>query len=90
MEFEWDFEKSERNRRLRGFGFDEAALIFEQPCLEWQDSRHDYGEARMVAVGRTGGTFYTVVYVDRASRRRIIAAWPSHRKERERWARWSE
>lgn len=89
MNFEWDDEKSARNRRERGFGFDQAALIFEHPCLAWEDTREDYGERRMVAVGRVDAMFYTVVYVDRAGRRRIIAAWPSHRKERERWASWS-
>ena len=41
-----------------------------------------------IRIGESGA-FYTVVYVDRAKRRRIIAAWPSHRKERERWAGWS-
>ncbi len=29
MEFEWDEAKSDWTRRERGFGFEEAALIFE-------------------------------------------------------------
>jgi uncharacterized DUF497 family protein len=45
MEFEWDEAKSERIRRLRGFGFAEASRIFEGFTLEWSDIREDWGEA---------------------------------------------
>jgi uncharacterized DUF497 family protein len=33
MRFDWDPAKEKRNRRERGFGFDFAALIFEDETL---------------------------------------------------------
>ena len=85
VQFGWNPKKHERNIRERGYGFDVAALIFEGRTVEWQDTRHDYGETRMIAVGKVENDFYTVVYTDRGDLRWIIASWPANRKERKRW-----
>ncbi len=85
MDFEWDADKSDWNLCERGYGFDFAALIFEGSPIEWQDTRKDYGETRIVAIGEVGEVFLTVVYTDRGDVRRIIASWPSSDKEREKW-----
>lgn len=86
MLFDWDDAKHRRNIRDRGFGFDFAARIFEGRVVEWHDSRFDYGEERMIAVGVVEGRFLTVVYTDLDDgARRIIASWPSSRWEREQW-----
>ena len=92
MEFDWHPKKEALVRNARGFGFADAAGIFLDRVAEWQDTRKDYGEIRMVAVGVSDGTFYTVVYSDRTNPagtpvRWIITAWPSHRKERALWQR---
>ena len=85
--FVWDREKSERNRGERGFDFEFATLVFEGPTLEREDTRRDYGERRVVAVGSAQGIALTVVYTDRAGVgaeiRRIISARPSNRHERQ-------
>ena len=52
--------------------------------FEWDDGK-DAGEVRRLAIGETGGVFFTVVYTDREMVRRLITAWPSNRKERARW-----
>ena len=39
----------------------------------------------MVAIGKVRDTFVTLVYTDRGDARRIIAAWPSSRRERKLW-----
>jgi len=54
MLFEWDEAKSRRNLIERGLGFDYAARIFLGPTLEKQDTRRDYGEIRMQAIGQVG------------------------------------
>lgn len=90
MIFEWDDAKHQRNIRERGYGFDLAALIFEGDVVEWEDQRFDYGEQRMIAVGRAGPDLLTVVYTDRGDVRRIISSWPADRKERERWQKTQE
>jgi uncharacterized DUF497 family protein len=87
VRFEWDPSKSARNLRDRGFDFDFATLIFEGPTLEREDTRRDYGERRVVAVGIAQGIPLTVVYTDRAGGaeivRRIISARVGDRHERQ-------
>jgi uncharacterized DUF497 family protein len=85
MEFEWDEAKSDWTRRERGFGFDTAVEIFAGPVVEWEDRRQDWGEDRVVAVGIVNGRFLTVIYTNRAERRRIISARASRKREKERW-----
>jgi uncharacterized DUF497 family protein len=87
VRFSWDQRKSERNFRDRGFDFEFATLIFEGPTLEREDTRRDYGERRVVAIGIAQGMALTVVYTDRADAggvvRRIISARLSDRHERQ-------
>ncbi|MDP4021873.1 BrnT family toxin [Methylobacterium sp. NEAU 140] len=85
MDFDWDNTKEAHVRAERGFGFAEAITIFGGRVTERQDTRHDYGEVRMIAVGQADGIFYTVVYTDRGDVRHVITAWPSNRKERTAW-----
>jgi uncharacterized protein len=87
MRFSWDADKSGANYRDRGFDFAVAALIFDGPTLEREDSRRDYGERRIVAIGLVRGLVLTVCYTDRLDpngeiNRRIISARRSNRHER--------
>ena len=86
MRFTWDPDKSEANLAARGFDFAFATLIFEGPTLEREDTRKDYGERRVVAIGLAQAIALTVVYADRAPaldlERRIISARRSNRRER--------
>ncbi len=88
VRFGWDARKSEQNLQDRGFDFEFATQIFEGPTLEREDSRRDYGERRVIAVGMAQGIALTVVYTDRAAAggevmRRIISARVSDRRERQ-------
>ena len=88
MKFSWDPAKSEANWRERGFDFEFASLIFDGHTLEREDEREDYGERRVIAVGRADGLELTVVYTDRVTasgrlERRIISARRSNRHERQ-------
>jgi uncharacterized DUF497 family protein len=88
VRFGWDARKSNRNLRERGFDFEFAAQVFEGATLERVDSRRDYGERRVIAVGMAQDVALTVVYTDRADaggeiNRRIISARKSHRRERQ-------
>ena len=85
MEFEWDEAKSRWTLEERGFDFDFASRIFGGIVFERLDLRTDYGERRMISVGQVEGVFVTLAYTDREHARRIIAAWPSSRKERKLW-----
>lgn len=61
--------------------------MFDGPTLERPDTRRDYGEPRVVAIGRADGITLTPVYTDRAEAgaqvRRIISARVSSRSERQ-------
>lgn len=87
MRFSWNEAKSSRNLRERGFDFEFATLIFEHQTLERQDTRRDYGEHRVVAIGVADGITLTVVYTDRTEAgeviRRIISARVSNHHERQ-------
>lgn len=91
MIFDWDPRKSERNYTLRGFDFAFAAQLFTGTYVEFDDTRHEYGERRVVAVGIADGIPLTVVFTDRATPdgtiiRRLISARLSSRKERRQYA----
>ena len=89
MEFDWNPEKEAEVRAERGHGFGVPIRIFAGRVVEWEDDREEYGETRMVAVGRAERRIWTVVYTDREDNagpyRWIITAWPSEAWERERW-----
>ncbi|WP_258195689.1 BrnT family toxin [Nitrosomonas ureae] len=50
-------------------------------ALIWQDTRHDYGENRMVALAPIDERLFCVVYVDREDERRIISLRKANRRE---------
>ena len=88
MRFSWDARKSSRNLRERGFDFEFATQIFDSSTLERADSRRDYGERRVISLGKAQDIALTVVYTDRAEsggeiNRRIISARKSNRRERQ-------
>jgi uncharacterized DUF497 family protein len=87
MEFQWDEEKRLPNIAKRQVDFDLAALVFDDPNrVEREDDRFDYGEKRMVAIGRVfTGMLLAVVYTDRGDRRRIIGAWRLGRRGETRY-----
>lgn len=75
MAFEWDEEKRAVNLQDHGVDFEDAALIFDSPVIEADDTRVDYGEPRFRAVGQVDGDFFMVAYTWRGPNRRIISAW---------------
>lgn len=82
LTFEWDQVKSDKNLTQRGFDFAYAARIFEGDVLEWEDTRRDYGERRIIAIGEIDEEVYVIVYTLREKVRRIISARPASRRER--------
>ena len=85
MDFEWYEPRSARNDGERGLPFEPAADLFAAPTLEWEDRRRDWGERRMVAVGRLGDRYVTCIDTWRGTEerpvRRIIPLRRARRKE---------
>lgn len=87
MEFEWDETKRAEIFTKHGVDILEAALIFENDVLEKEDTRRDYGEKRMIALGMADGEVYTVVYTKRDEVFRLITAWKGGQNDREKYER---
>jgi uncharacterized DUF497 family protein len=82
MDLEWDSAKDAVNRRKHGIGFRQAAEIFRGPIMVSEDSRRDYGERRLIALGEYDGDVIRVVFTERDSTIRIITAWKASQYDR--------
>ena len=81
MKVTCDAGKDIKNQEKHGVSLIEAASIDWDVALIWQDTRHDYGENRMVALAPIGERLYCVVYVDRENDRRIISLRKANQRE---------
>lgn len=84
MDFEWDEEKDEQNRKKHGIPFGAAADVLLRPHVEQRSDRK--GERRWVAVGPLEGRLIAVVFTKRGDTFRIISARRARANERE-WYR---
>jgi uncharacterized DUF497 family protein len=73
--FEWDEDKRQANIAERGVDFRLAAQIFQNPIIESEDTREEYGEHRYRVLGHVGDEYFILAYTWRGSIRRIISAW---------------
>jgi uncharacterized DUF497 family protein len=67
MRFGWDPPKSYRNARERGLPFVVAMALFDGPTIEFDDSRRDYGERRIIVYGAVAGRIFVCVYTWRGT-----------------------
>ena len=82
--FEWDERKAASNLAKHGVSFLTAAATFDNEIVERIDDRKDYGEVRMIALGRVDADVFRVVYTRRGEGAvRIISAHKAGRHERE-------
>ncbi len=62
MNITYDPDKNERNIRERGLSFEKAADFDFDTALFWRDSRHDYGEDRIISLGLLDGRVHALVF----------------------------
>jgi uncharacterized protein len=83
MRYTWDEEKNRRNAKLHGIAFKDAVRIFDGLIVERADTRFEYGEVRVYAIGLVNGLEIAVIYTDTDNdERRIISAWRAEPYER--------
>jgi hypothetical protein len=84
VEFEWDPDKDEANRKKHGVSFREASTVFDDPLARTVlDPRHSEGEFRFVTIGYTlAGRLIVIAHTDREERTRIITAREAKPSER--------
>jgi len=84
MNFEWDPDKAEANKRKHEIPFPFATRVFlDENRLERYDSRTSYGEDRWITIGLVDGVEIAVAYTVRRHRIRIISARKAERHERQ-------
>lgn len=84
LEFEWDEDKAKANLAKHGVSFLTASEIFVNECIVRVDDREDYGELRLIALGRVELSIYRVVFTGRSEHLiRIISAQKAAKHERE-------
>ncbi len=76
-----DAAKDAINLNKHGLSLMEAARMNWDDALIWQDTRRDYGEIRMIALGAIDDRLYCAVYVARKLARRIISLRKANKKE---------
>jgi len=84
MEYEWDPEKAEANKRKHGVSFHEAATVFGDPlAITFSDPDHSIDEYRYLTFALSKFDRLLVVsHSDRGDKVRIISARIMTRHER--------
>ena len=87
----FDPAKDASNVSKHGVSLGEASGFDWAGALVWPDTRREYGERRMVALGYIGLRIMAVVYVDRPpdkpTERRIISLRKANSREVNRYAK---
>lgn len=73
-EFEWDDRKAKRNERRHGVTFELARLVFDDPNALDRLDLDEPDEDRELITGLVGDVLFTVCFVERGHRKRIISA----------------
>ena len=82
MQITFDEAKDAQNKSKHGLSLFEAEKLEWDDALIWQDTRRDYDETRMIALGAIAERLYCVVYVDREDVRRVISLRKANNKEK--------
>ena len=90
MNVTFDPAKDAANLAKHGFSLLDAVGFEWETAVVWPDTRRDYGEPRMVALGYIGLRIMSVVFVDRPpeqpTERRIISLRKANTREVQRYA----
>ena len=90
MNVTFDPAKDALNLAKHGFSLLDAVGFEWETAVVWPDTRRDYGEPRMVALGYIGLRIMSVVFVDRPPEkpieRRIISLRKANSREVKRYA----
>jgi uncharacterized DUF497 family protein len=85
MEVSFDPDKSDRNLRVRGLAFSRAQDFDFETALYSQDTRQDYGEIRIRALGRLSGRVHALVFVETSGGIRVLSFRKANSREVKRY-----
>ena len=81
MKITYDEKKREATLKDRGLDFADAPLVFAGETFEFEDTRKDYGERRILCYGTLGELKLLVGYVQRGDTRHIFTMRRCHEEE---------
>jgi uncharacterized protein len=82
MIYEWDEGKNRSNFVKHGLDFADAEQVLTGPRVTFVDDRIDYGEKRLITLGRLGGRVVVVAHAPRGDdATRIISMRKANRRE---------
>jgi uncharacterized protein len=85
MQLEWHERKRRANLAKHGIDFAALDPMFAGSLVEEVDTRRNYGETRIKAIGEANGVIVSVVYTWRGERRRLISARKAKADERKEY-----
>ena len=85
MSGEFDPDKNERNLRERGLSLAVGFEVLAGRVVEFEDTRFDYGERRLVCFGPVAGRLHDCVYTLRDDSPRIISVRKANERECRRY-----
>jgi uncharacterized protein len=80
MEFEYDQEKSERNKRKHGIDFDEAKALWDDPDFVEIPAKVT-NEPRALVVGKIADKNWSAIITRRSDKIRLISVRRSRKEE---------
>lgn len=86
MRVTYDPEKRERTLQERGLDFEDAKFVFAGATLEVEDTRKEYGEARIICYGYLAGRLVVVGYTPRGAVRHVFSMRKANAREQARIA----
>ncbi len=86
MQITFDAAKREKTLAERGLDFADAAFVFAGVTLEVEDTRKNYGEARVICYGRLKGRMVVVGYTPRGADRHVFSMRKANEREQARIA----
>jgi len=85
MKFEWNKDKNKSNIKKHGLDFTDTDLFFENPYLCFEDTRSEYKEKRIIAVGTIEERVVVVVFTKRNNKTRIISMRKANEREKKKF-----
>lgn len=82
------FDPIKRYKALadRGLDFLDAEIVFEGVTLEFEDTRKDYGEQRIICYGLLAGRMVVIGYTPRGADRHVFSMRKANEREQTRIA----
>jgi uncharacterized DUF497 family protein len=87
VEITFDPAKNERNIRERGLSFQRAAEFDFDGAVYSIDTRHSYGERRIIAFGYLDRRLHSLCFVDTETGIRVISFRRANRREARQYGR---